>query len=280
MSTCIVGKFESFHRGHQLLIERAKQFGEDVKLISIWLPFNLKEYVPLFSEEERKELSRAFGVELRNIAFEKVRDMSPEEFFKLLKRLGCRRIVAGEDWRFGKGRGGDISTAMKLGRAYSIDVVPVKPILVGGRKIGTSQIRKLLTEGMVEEANSLLGFNYFCLGSPEKGRGVGRKIGYPTINVSCRKKLILKPGVYKVKVNWDGVVKVGVANFGTRPTFKLGEEKVLEVHIPGEKVECLNCGRIRVEFLKFIREERRFESVEELKEQIAKDIRSLGKILR
>ncbi len=275
MSTCIVGKFESFHRGHQLLIKKAKLYKDEIKLISIWLPIKDVGYNPLFTIKEREELAKSFGTELITVEFEKVKDWSPEKFLQFLNKMGCKRIIAGEDWRFGKGKAGNIELAKTVAKSLGMEVIPVKPITIDGQKIGTSIIRKFLEEGNVKAANMLLGFNYFCTGSVEKGRGIGRKIGFPTINVKCTKALPIKNGVYKVRIKTSKFEDLAIANYGIRPTFKGERCKVLEVHIPGKQVECFSCGEIRVEFLNFIRPEKTFESVEALKKQIEKDIKSL-----
>ncbi len=275
MSTCIVGKFESFHRGHQYLIRKAKEYGENVKLISIWLPIKTKNYQPLFTKEEREELAREFGAKLVTINFESVKNLNPDEFFSLLKRLGCTSVIAGEDWKFGKERAGNIEIAKRIGETLGIKVIPIKPVKIGDKKIGTSTIRELLKKGKIEEANSLLGFSYFCTGTAEKGRGIGRKIGFPTINIKCTKPLLIRDGVYKVKIKTSSFEEIAIANYGVRPTFKSGNRKVLEIHVPEKEIECVLCGTIRVEFLKFIRPERKFSSIEELKKQINLDIQTL-----
>ncbi|WP_456397648.1 riboflavin biosynthesis protein RibF [Desulfurobacterium sp.] len=269
MKSCIVGKFESFHRGHQKLIEEAKKLAEIVEIFSIWPPPNTEN--PLFTEEERVYLAEKFHVKLINIKFDEIKDLTPEEFFTFLKTCNCTYLVVGIDWRFGKGRIGNVETAKILGKKYGIKVIHVPPIEEDGRKISTSWIKELLSQGNIEKANHLLGFNFFTLGITVKGQGIGKTIGFPTINVKTEKKLILPFGVYEVELTYKKKRFKAVANFGTRPTFN-GKKPVLEVHVIGKFLKMKENTPVKVDFKRFLRKERRFNSVEELKKQIKLDV--------
>ncbi len=268
-----MGKFNAFHLGHRRLIEEAKKRCGSVKVISI-----RGKGRELFSERERKAIARRLGVELVDIPFEKVRELSPEEFFALLKKLGCGYLIVGKDWRFGRGRSAGVSEALKLGKEFGIEVIPVETVEVNGEKVGTSRIFELLSEGRVKEANRLLGFPYFVIGKVVEGRKVGRELGFPTVNVEVGRELPLKRGVYLVKVGVNGRELYGIANYGVRPTFG-SSEPLLEVHFPGRELPPLYGREVVVEFLSFIRPEIAFGSVEELKNQIKLDIRKFKTLL-
>jgi len=227
----------------------------------------------LFSPREREEILRRFKVKAVELPFHKIKELSPEEFFYLLKEMGCQTVVVGEDWRFGKGRKGGVKEALEIGRRLGIEVVAVDTLKVKGVKVGTSLIKSLLKEGKVEKANRFLGFPYFAIGKVVRGRGLGRKLGFPTLNIKTDKEIPLREGVYLVKVKIDGKEFLGLSNYGRRPTFN-GKEKLLEVFIPEKELPELYGREVKVEFLKFIRPEKTFKTVEELKKQIKLDLQS------
>ncbi|WP_163328878.1 riboflavin biosynthesis protein RibF [Desulfurobacterium thermolithotrophum] len=275
MKCCIVGKFESFHKGHQSLIKEAKEKCNEVFIISI-----KKWKDGIFSDKEREVLAEKFKVKLITFNFEEIKDLTPEEFFLKLKEAGCQKLFAGEDWKFGKGRAGNISTAQELGKKLGIEVkvLPIKKF--NGKKIGTSEIRKLLQEGKISEANKLLGFNYFCLGKVKEGNKLGRKIGFPTLNIEPEKELLMPNGVYEVRVIVDSKNFKGIANLGKRPTVSSAGKKVLEVHVPDILLPELYGKELKIEFLKFLRPEKKFSSIEELKTQIKLDVENLKRLWR
>ena len=264
---CTVGKFESFHRGHRRLIEKAKEVCDRVVVISIR---GVVEEV--FTDEERREIARELGVELLDVPFSQIKDLSPLEFLQFLKGLGCSFLVVGSDWRFGRGRSGDVETARRLGRDLGIEVISVGIEREEGEKISTSRILDLLKSGDLKAANSLLGFPYFSFGLVVKGEGRGRELGFPTINVVPDKRLPLPFGVYAVRIEVDGRKYLGIANYGRAPTLKNGEPLV-EIYVPNEEIPDLTGKKVRVEFLEFFRPEKKFNSVEELVEQIKLDLK-------
>lgn len=273
-SCCTVGKFEAFHRGHRKLIEVAKGLCPSVKVISI-----RGKGETLFTDEEREEIARGLKIELLNLSFSEVKELTPEEFFNLLKDLGCSVLVVGEDWRFGKDRSGDVETARELGKKLGIEVVTVLVERFNGEKIGATKVRELLSIGKVEEANKLLSFNYFAFGEVVKGSSKGREIGFPTVNVKPFKELPLPFGVYAVNLVVDGRVYRGIANYGRAPTLK-ESEPLIEIFVPGEELPELYGKTVKVEFLKFFRPEKRFSSVEELVNQIKLDLKNLKEFWR
>jgi len=271
---CTVGKFEAFHRGHRKLIDVAKSLCSSVKVISI-----RGKGETLFTGEEREEIAKGLGVELLNLPFSEVKDLTPEQFLGFLRELGCTVLVVGEDWKFGKNRSGDVEKAKEIGESLGIEVVTVPVEKFNGEKIGATRVRELLSKGEVEEANRLLGFNYFTLGKVVRGSSKGREIGFPTVNVRPFKELPLPFGVYAVNLVVDGTVYRGIANYGRAPTLK-DSEPLIEVFVPGEDLPELYGKTVKVEFLKFFRPEKRFGSVEELVNQIKLDLENLKEFWR
>ena len=268
---CLVGKFESFHKGHQELLKKAKEECKEV------LVFSIRRFPdPIFSEKEREVIAQRFGFKILFLDFDSVRSLTPEDFFVFLKKNGCEKLFVGEDWRFGKDRKGDVKTAVDLGRKVGISVEVVKMVEENGERISTNRIKLLLQEGKIEKANELLGFNYFVLGKVVRGEGLGKKLGFPTVNVETGKKLWIKRGVYVVKMQVRGNVFEGVANYGTAPTVSRNKF-LLEVHVPGKNVEVKEGEEVAVEFLKFLRKEKKFSSLEDLKEQLRRDVLSAMK---
>ncbi|MFN4071183.1 MAG: riboflavin kinase, partial [Thermus caldifontis] len=181
--------------------------------------------------------------------------------------LGASRIYVGEDFRFGKGRNGGPED---LARVAPVRTVPL--LTLGGEPVKSSRIRTLLQEGRVEEARHLLGRPYGTYGVVVEGEKLGRKLGFPTANLAVHPQKVLPPGVFAVEAQGAFGRYKGVANVGTRPTLD-GNERRLEVHLLGFTGE-LYGEEMRIAFLKRLREERRFPSLEELKTQIAKDVAS------
>jgi len=263
---CTVGKFEAFHIGHQKLIEKAKSLCSSVLVVSID-----KDRLGLFTSQERESLARTLGVKLLNLEFERVKNQTPEQFFAFLKSLGCTTLVVGEDWRFGRNRAGDVNLATQLGRIVGIEVFTVSAVALEGEKVATTKVVSLISAGEVRRATELLGFPYFCLGKVEAGRQFGRRIGYPTLNIGCFKKLLLPNGVYEVRLWLKGKSYMAVANLGVKPTFG-AVERTLEVHIPDAELPELYGEEVKVEFLSFLRKEMAFSSTKELAKQIQADI--------
>jgi len=265
-SCCTVGKFEAFHRGHRKLIEKAKEVCSSVKVGSI-RGLGLR----LFSERERAEIAKELKIELINLPFERIKDQTPEEFMEFLSKMGCSVLVVGKDWKFGKGKKGNVESAKEIGKKLGMKVLEVETEKESGKKISTSRIVELLTQGKIEDANRLLGFPYFLMGRVVRGMQLGRKLGFPTLNVKLEKELFLPFGVYVVRACFGGECFRGVANFGRAPTLK-EKEPTLEVFIPNRNLSDSYGEVVRVEFFKFLREEKKFKSVEELSSQIKLDV--------
>ncbi|RTH20545.1 riboflavin biosynthesis protein RibF [Thermus scotoductus] len=270
-----VGSFDGVHLGHQYLLHQA--LAEAKSLHQPLLVYTFDPPTKVFTRgegflmdlTEKVEALRALGVELiLAVAFnETFAKRKAEEFLEDLRKLGASRIYVGEDFRFGRGRSGGPED---LAQVAPVRTVPL--LTLGGEPVKSSRIRALLQEGRVEEARHLLGRPYGAYGVVVEGEKLGRKLGFPTANLAVHPNKVLPPGVFAVEAQGAFGRYKGVANVGTRPTVD-GMERRLEVHLLGFAGE-LYGEEMRLVFLKRLREERRFASLEELQAQIAKDVTS------
>jgi len=275
-----VGVFDGVHLGHQYLlkklIESAQRRGLKGCVLSFY-PHPSKVLSPgqqpceLTDPLERAERMLRLGID-RVVFINFDREFSrirAEDFLKhvLFERLRCRYLLVGYDWRFGYRREGEVELAKEMGQRLGFEVETAEPFYKNGHIISSTYIRRLLHSGRLEEASEYLGENYWVKRKVVRGSGRGSSIGYPTANLGPSENLCLKEGVYAVRVNEQFL---GVANYGFRPTFD-GKAKVLEVHILDFEGN-LRGERLKVEFLSFLREEKKFSSKDELIEQIERDI--------
>ena len=188
------------------------------------------------------------------------------------KKLCSKFIFVSNNFRFGNKREGNVNLLKKYEQLFNYKVVKPKPLVKRKKIVSSSLIRNLLENGCIEKANKLLNRNWAIEGIVEKGRQVGKKIGFPTCNIDIQNYVLAKPGVYAVKVLRKNNTKYlkGIANLGYRPTFN--QKKILlEVHLFNFSGNLYN-KLLSVEFLKFIRKEKKFKNVNQLKTQIKKDL--------
>ncbi|MDX2187922.1 MAG: riboflavin biosynthesis protein RibF [Opitutaceae bacterium] len=278
-----IGMFDGVHLGHQAVIDTAVQSARRAGALAGVLTFwphpsamfrpNERTRMITSAEERIRRLSEA-GVD-----FVVTEPFTPEfaaieagEFVSYLKRYLRRlqTIYVGENWRFGKGRTGDVSLLIKLARAQSLSVVSSQRINFNGEPVSSTRIRSCLEAGAIEEANDLLGYPYASCGVVSAGRRIGREIGFPTLNLKWDPDLRPKLGVYAVRATSAGQSRLGVANYGVRPTVESGAEPRLEVHL-FEDCPWRAGDALCVEWLKFLRAEQKFAGLDELKGQIALD---------
>lgn len=268
-----VGFFDGVHLGHQAILE-----GADAAITFSNHPLSVlaPERAPalIMREEDRYEAIKSCGVrDLTVLEFTRdLASLDPAEFaFRHLRRASASSIRCGENWRFGKGGKGNAEFLRTLG--FGAEVVPYA--VFGGERVSSSRIRAALAEGRIEEANAMTGRPFSLVCAVRKGKGLGTKMGFPTVNFvplspsAPGARLVELPhGVYSVEVAGAR----GVANWGLAPTMgaKAWESAVLEVHFPGGAESVPEKSRVSI--LRFIRPERRFESLESLKSQIACDI--------
>jgi riboflavin kinase/FMN adenylyltransferase len=229
----------------------------------------------ILTSEEKILLLEKMGVKLFiEYPFEALAHMTPDRFVRdiLVGRLRASVIVAGEDYRFGKGGHGDVNALCELGKSLGFEMRIIPHIMDGGSKISSSRVREAVALTDFETASRLLGRPYFVMGEVIRGNMLGRKMGVPTANLMPDKhKLLPPPGVYSTDVMLDGRKFRGMTNIGTRPTVTNDKDVVVETHLL-DFDDDIYGQTITVEFGRWIRAEKRFGGVDELKEQLMKDM--------
>ena len=285
-----IGNFDGVHRGHLTLFDMVKQRAAMINGESVVITFDphpLKVMKPgngpplITPTEQKLNLIEAAGIEvIFCIPF--TRDfaaISAREFVQniLLDGIGIREIVVGYDYSFGRGREGNIELLKEMGRAGGFLVHVAEPVHIGDRLVSSTAIRKLIQEGNLSDARLLLGRDYQICGQVVKGmnRG-GRLLGFPTANLDPVDELVPRVGVYAVHVVVEGVVFEGVTNIGYNPTFGKGPFSV-ETHILDFKRDLVGKN-ITIRFKKRLRDEKKFKSIDELSDQIRKDVLLARKI--
>ena len=180
-------------------------------------------------------------------------------------------MFVSKNFRFGKNREGGIRTLIKHEKYFSYKTIIIKPLKKNNQVLSSSIIRSKISSGKIDKASNFLGRKWCVSGKVIKGKKRGRKIGFPTCNIKLKDYVLPKLGVYSVTVKANKFNRKGIANIGYRPTFN-GKSLLLEVNIFGIK-ENLYKKVIEVNFIKFIRGERKFRNINELKKQIKKDIK-------
>jgi len=275
----ILGYFDGVHLGHQYLIKEARKYAKyplailtfDKSVSSLIKTGKTPEN--LTSLDDRFKIISKLGVDYYYL-FHIDKDflsLSDLDFVELLKKLNVREVFIGEDFRFGKNRKG---TPNLLKDFFDVRVVDLKK--ENGEKISSQEIKNLLEIGNLKEANKLLGQNYSMVGTPISGKGIGHTIGFPTLNVKLSTNYVLpRFGVYKTIAYLDGVPHLSITNVGVNPTVDAGNLPSIEVHL--KDYDEKEISSICVEFLEFVRPEIKFSSLEELKEQISKDVKEVFK---
>ena len=265
----LLGGFDGLHIGHRLLLTRAKSFALPVGVMTIVGGKGL----PLFTTKEREEIFSSLGADFAfELPFDEIKELSPQAFVALLKEnFNVQAFVCGDDFRFGKNAAGTPET-LKADGQVRVEVENL--ISVDGEKVSSKTVKTLLRVGEVEKANTLLGERFFLIGEVEKDRQVGRTLGFPTANIRYpSEKFSIKNGVYAGEAEIDGKVYKGIINYGSRPTFQNGEVWT-ETYFDGFDGD-LYGKTLKIRFTKFLREIQKFNGVEELKAQLARDIRSI-----
>ncbi|MFN0031941.1 MAG: bifunctional riboflavin kinase/FAD synthetase [Flavobacteriales bacterium] len=288
-----IGTFDGVHKGHQHLLSRVCEMAKEIGGESVLLTFHPHPRMVLYPDDHGLHLMNTpeekahyiaqtgmghlvvypFTHELSRLsAFEYVRDL-------LVNGLKTHTVVVGYDHRFGKNREGDHNTMLELAEVFGFHVEQVAPQTVDEVNISSTKIRQALMAGHVSEATKYLGKNYSVTGTVVHGDKVGRQLGYPTANIECgyKYKLIPATGVYAVHVVLDGERLNGVMNIGVRPTTHSNSLVVTEVYIMNFDRDIYG-KQLTVEFVERLREEKKFGSIDELKQAIADDIATSGKL--
>ena len=279
-----IGMFDGVHLGHQAVVESAvhsaRRCAGLAGVLTFW-PHPSALFRPaertrmIMAPEMKARVLGRLGVDCiieQPFTAEFARIPAAEFLPRLRQRLPqLAGVYVGENWRFGAGRQGDVRLLLAVAARVGVPVLSVPPIVCNGSPISSTRIRDCLESGAVEEANLLLGYSYFAEGVVTPGQRLGRQLGFPTLNLPWQPELPPRFGVYAVRVAGDaGAARPGVANYGVRPTVAPAGGPLLEVHVLGD---CpWGAGdRLTVEWLRFLRPEEKFASVEVLREQIARD---------
>jgi riboflavin kinase/FMN adenylyltransferase len=282
-----IGAFDGVHFGHQAVIRQLLQKSVALALPSIVIVFEPlpREYFSplnaparLSSFREKFLALQALGVDriLRIRFTENLQTMSAQEFIDILfvQGLGVSHVALGDDFRFGNDREGDFRMLSAQGERYGFDVESTATLAIHGERVSSTRIRQALEEADFELAEALLSRPYSISGKVVYGRQLGRSLGFPTANLELHRLRAPLSGVYAVEVTGAGLEKAkGVANVGTRPTVNDSIKANLEVHLL-DLNQDLYGQRIEVVFKHKLREEKKFESVDELKENIARDVKN------
>lgn len=282
-----IGNFDGLHLGHQHIIEKMKKDALKNKwqTLVIFTEPHAKEFFAeaLGTEEEKpprlfhwsekvrrlEELSVDFSFFLN--FNNQLRNMTPEAFINtVLSRLSIKKMVIGDDFRFGANREGDFNFLKDWGRENNILIEKTETFSLDGNRVSSTRIRDALVKDNFKEAKKLLGRPYTFSGKVVYGQQLGTQLGVPTANLWLPKNKLPFAGVYIVKVEAEGENYGGIANMGIRPTVG-GQNPVLEVHILNFS-QNLYGKKITVEFLQKVRDEQKFDGLEALKDQIFKDI--------
>ena len=277
LSMCL-GYFDGVHLGHQALIKYARKNAKyTLGLLTFSKPIstlvdNGKIQQVLTSLDDRFKIISKLGVDFYFVTqvdkeFTKLSDI---DFIEMLRKMNVKEIFVGKDFRYGAKAAGTIST---LKDYFDVNVIDIEN--VNGEKVSTQKIGSLILEGNINGANDLLGHNYSVVGTIVEGRHIGTEIGFPTLNLELTDNYVLpKFGVYKTICYIDNIPHVSITNVGVKPTIADNLAPSIEVHLKDFKGE-IKGDVVSLEFLKFIRPEMKFSSKEELKAQIAKDVKEV-----
>lgn len=283
-SAITIGTFDGVHLGHQKIIKRLLSVAKEEGLQSVILTFfphprmvlqSAVEMKLLNTIEERQEILSNLGLDhlvIKEFSKE-FSKLSAEQYVKniLVDELYAKYIIIGYDHRFGKNRRANIEDLITFGRNFDFKVEEISVKDVDDIAVSSTKIRKALNNGDIKTANTFLGYNYFLTGAVVKGRQIGQQIGFPTANIYIKEnyKLIPKNGVYVVKSKIENNVYFGMMNIGTNPTVD-GTKQSIEIHF-FEFNQNLYDKKMKIELLDHLRNEHRFESLEDLKVQLKTD---------
>ena len=287
-----IGNYDGVHRGHQHMLAtvtgRARELGLPATVVTF--EPTPREYFEgdaaparLMRLREKLEALPLYGVDrVVVLRFDsRMQAMGADEFVErlLVRGLGARHVVVGHDFHYARRREGNIDTLRAAGERHGYAVEEVGRFLVDGERVSSSLVREALGRGDLARAGMLLGRPYRMAGRVRRGQQLGRRLGYPTANLALHRKVVPLWGVFAVRVSGAGLVDhPAVASLGTRPTID-GTEPLLEVHVFDH--DCDLYGRyLDVDFVRRLRDERRFESLDSLVEQMHRDAAEARELLR
>src|SRR6202040_486530 len=281
-----IGVFDAVHRGHQAVISTSAEHARTANgtpVVVTFDPHPMKVLRPkdaphlLTATQHKIKLIRNLGVRhLLVLKFDKAfAATAPEDFVQQLVTHSkpLREICVGHEWSFGKGRRGNLALLGKLGAQFDFNVVGIPPVTLGnGELVSSTAIRHAVETGDLAKAAEMLGREYTILGTVVRGDDLGKKIGFPTANLSAHSEQFPPNGVYVAEARIDGELYRGVINLGIRPTVNSGKsERVLEIHLFDFNRDIYGHD-VEVRFLKFLRSEKKFQDLDTLVQQIRQDV--------
>jgi riboflavin kinase / FMN adenylyltransferase len=279
-----LGVFDGVHVGHQEVIRRVVVAAENHGGLAGVLTFDphpIRVIAPgkapaslLETLEHKARITRALGAPVfAALRFDAaMAALSAEEFLDRLLEAPVRTLAVGEDWRFGRGRQGELEflRAQALRRGFTLEAVP--PVMWDGERVSSSRIRQAIRDGNLAAAAAMLGRRHAVTGTVVEGRKLGRQLGFPTANLATGDLQLPPDGVWQVRVRLpDGGFRNGVANLGHRPTVGDDLARTMEIHLLDFSGDLYGQS-LEAELVSFIRGERKFESIDELRRQIARDV--------
>ena len=290
-SIVLIGNFDGVHLGHQKLLRQANIYKKKYKLKIGVVTFDTMQKMyfnksiknfKISNIHQKKEILERHGVDFIvtkefNKKFSKIKsDFFIKEF--LFKKLKAKYLFVSNNFKFGNNREGDVKKLIQNEVNYNYKIIKPNPLVLNKKIVSSTFIRALLERGNLKLANKLLNRNWTIGGVVQKGRQQGKKIGFPTCNIDIKNYVVAMPGVYAVKVKRKNSNKYlkGIANLGYRPTFN--QKKILlEVHIFNFSGNLYN-KYLSVDFIRFIRKEKKFNNVDQLRKQIQSDLKIAQKI--
>lgn len=287
-----IGTFDGVHLGHQVVFRHLIRYGAELGLPATVITFEPQpqEYLApqmaparLTRLREKLQALRDIGIE-QVVVLEfgpKLAAMEARDFVRelLVTGLAAKMLMVGDDFRFGRGRAGNYQLLEVMGLQHGFEVRNLNTVTQGNLRVSSTRIREALTLGDFRRAESLLGRPYSICGRVAHGSERGRLIGFPTANLDLHRRFSPLRGVFAVRVRGLGEqVRPGVANVGTRPTLSGDSQYLLEVHL-FDFAEQIYGAHLQVEFLHWLRDERRFHSFEALRQQIGRDVTRARELL-
>ncbi len=284
-SILLIGNFDGLHLGHQKVCNEAKKYKKKYKLKLGVLTFNplpimffnnkMKNY-RLTNDSQKFILLKKMGIDFVinkrfNLKFSKIKS---EKFIKniIVKKTDPKFIFVSSNFRYGNKRKGDVKELITESKKYGFNVIKPEPLRIKKKVVSSTSIRDLLKKGKIREANKLLSRNWVINGDVQRGRQLGKKLGFPTCNIDINNYVLAKPGVYSIKVTIEESKKIlnGIAYLGYRPTFE-GKKLLLEVNLFGFNGN-LYKKTLNVYFFNFIRRDKKFKNKISLITQMKKDL--------
>ncbi len=291
--TITVGTFDGVHIGHKKILNRVVSLAKKNKLTPTVLTLfphprmvlqKADDIKLLNTIQERIEILKNCGIEDVIVKeFNKdFANLSAEDYVKkvLVDELNTKQIVIGYDHHFGKNRSANIKDLKRFAEKYDFKVEEISAQDIEDVTVSSTKIRNALNSGKVSIANSYLGYNYFINGEVVKGRGLGRTLDFPTANIQIKEtyKLIPADGVYVVKSTFESSIIYGMMNIGTNPTVD-GKKRSIEVNFFNFNKDIYG-ETLRIEFLKWIRSEQKFENLDALKSQLNSDMKTAKNVIK